>query len=39
LESLDFAEPAFAFRFDDAGFEVVADLFESGALCGVWSQE
>jgi hypothetical protein len=39
LESLDFAEPAFAFRLDDAGFEIVADLFEPGALCGVRSQE
>jgi hypothetical protein len=31
-ESFDFAEPAFAFGFDDAGIEVVADLFQSGAL-------
>jgi hypothetical protein len=39
LESLDFAEPAFAFRLDDAGFEIAADLFQPGALCGVRSQE
>jgi hypothetical protein len=39
LESFEFAEPAFAFGLDDAGFEVVAGLFESGALCGAWSQE
>jgi phosphatidate phosphatase APP1 len=39
LESLDFAEPSFAFRLDDAGFEVVADLDESVTLCGVRSQE
>lgn len=32
LEAFDFAEPAFAFCFDDAGFQIVADLFESGAL-------
>jgi hypothetical protein len=35
LKSLDFPEPAFPFRLDDAGFQVIADLFESGALCRV----
>jgi len=32
LESLDFAEPAFAFRLDDAGLKIVADLLQSGSL-------
>jgi hypothetical protein len=32
LKSFDFAEPAFAFGLDDAGLQIVADLFESGAL-------
>jgi hypothetical protein len=33
LEAFDSAEPAFAFRLDDASFEVVADLDQSGSLC------
>lgn len=39
LQTLDFAEPAFAFGFDDADFEVVVDLFEPGPLGGVRSKE
>lgn len=39
LEALDFAEPAFAFGFDDAGFKVVVDLLEPGPLGGVRSEE
>ncbi|WP_204080156.1 hypothetical protein [Mycobacterium riyadhense] len=35
LESFDFAEPALVLRFGDAGFEVVSDLNEPGALVGV----
>jgi hypothetical protein len=35
LESFDFAEPAFALGFGDAGGEVVADLGEAVALGGV----
>lgn len=37
-ESFDFAEPAFAVGFVDAGEQVVADLGESAALLGVRSQ-
>jgi hypothetical protein len=36
LQSFDFAEPAFAFGFGDAGGEVVADVGEAVALGGVW---
>jgi hypothetical protein len=32
LKSFDFAEPAFAFGLDDAGLQIVADLFEPAAL-------
>jgi hypothetical protein len=32
LESFDFAEPAFALGFGDAGDEVVADLGDAGPL-------
>ena len=32
LKAFDFAEPAFAFGLDDAGLEIVADLFEPAAL-------
>jgi hypothetical protein len=39
LQPLDFAEPAFPFRLDDSGLEVVADLFEPGSLRRIWSQE
>ena len=35
MESFDFAEPAFAFGFGDAGDEVVADLGDAGPLGGV----
>ncbi|WP_227998872.1 hypothetical protein [Nocardia australiensis] len=35
----NYAEPAFAFGFDDAGFEVVVDLFEPGPLGGVRPEE
>ncbi len=35
VESFDFAEPALVLRFGDAGFEVVSDLNEPGALVGV----
>ena len=35
LESFDFAGPAFAFGFGDAGDEVVADLGDAGPLGGV----
>ncbi len=35
LEPFNLAEPAFAFSFDDAGDEVVADLGEPVALGGV----
>ena len=34
LESFDFAEPAFAFGFGDAGGEVVADLDQTGRWVG-----
>ncbi len=34
LESFDFAGPAFAFGFGDAGDEVVADLGDAVALAG-----
>jgi hypothetical protein len=34
-EAFDFAEPAFAFGFGDAGGQVVADLGEPSALGGV----
>ncbi|GLB92279.1 hypothetical protein Mkiyose1088_42450 [Mycobacterium kiyosense] len=33
LQAFDFAEPAFASGLGDAGFEVVADLDETIALC------
>src|SRR5271165_6416380 len=36
LESLDFAEPAFALGFGDAGGEVVADLGDAVPLGGIW---
>ena len=39
LQSLDFAEPAFAFGFGDAVVQVGADLLEPGALGWVWPQE
>ena len=32
LQSFDFAKPALALRFGDAGFEVVSDLNEPGSL-------
>ena len=35
LQSFDFAKPALALRFGDAGFEVVSDLNEPGSLVGV----
>ena len=35
LESVDFAEPAFAFGFGDSVGEVVPDLFETVVLGGV----
>ena len=35
LEAFDFAEPAFAFGFGDAGDQVVADLGEAGPLGGI----
>jgi hypothetical protein len=39
VESFDFAEPALLLGLDDAGFEVVADFFQPGALRRVRSQE
>jgi len=39
LEPFDLAEPAFAFGLDDAGFEVVADLFQPGPLSRVRLQD
>jgi hypothetical protein len=39
LESLGFADPAFALGFGDASQEVVADLFEAVPLGGVDSEE
>jgi hypothetical protein len=36
LEALDFAEPALAVGFGDAGYQVVADLGDAGPLGGVW---
>jgi len=36
LESFDFAKPALAFGFSDAGFEVVADLDQPLTLGRVW---
>ena len=39
LESVDFAEPAFASGFVDAGEEVVADLLDAVATGGIRSQE
>ena len=39
LESFYFAEPAFAFGFGYAVVQVTADLFEPGALGGVWPQK
>ena len=39
LESFDLAEPAFAFGFGYAGFEVVANLNETIALCWVWPEQ
>ena len=38
LESFGFAGPAFAFRFGDAGQEVVADFFEAVPLGGVGAE-
>jgi hypothetical protein len=35
LESFDFAEPAFAFGFSDAGDQVVADFGNALALSGI----
>jgi hypothetical protein len=35
LQPVDLAEPAFAAGFGDASVEVVADLDQPGALCGV----
>ena len=35
LESFDFAEPAFAFGFGDAGDQVVADFGNALALSGI----
>jgi hypothetical protein len=39
LQSLDFAEPAFALGFGDAVMEVVPDLLQPLSLRGVWPQE
>jgi hypothetical protein len=39
LEAFDFPEPAFAFGLDNAGLQIVADLFEPGALRRVRPQE
>ena len=39
LQPLDLAEPAFPFSFVDAGQEVVAHLFEPGALGGLGPEE
>jgi hypothetical protein len=36
VEALDFAEPALAVGFGDAGYQVVADLGDAGPLGGVW---
>jgi len=38
LESFDFPEPALAFGFGYAGFEVVVDLNETIVLCWVWPE-
>jgi hypothetical protein len=39
LQSLDLAEPAFAFGFGDPAGQVVADLQQPGSLGGVRPQE
>jgi hypothetical protein len=39
LESVDFAQPAFASGFVDAGEQVVADLLDAVAAGGLWPQE
>lgn len=39
LRAPDLTQPAFAFGLDEAGFEVVADLFEPGTLRRIRSQE
>jgi len=39
LESLDLAEPAFAFGLGDAVVQISADFFEPSALAGVRPQE
>ena len=39
LKAFDFAEPALAFGFGDAGGEVVADLDQPGSLSGVWPEQ
>ena len=39
LESLDLAEPAFAFSLGDPVVQVVADLLEPGPLGGIRPQE
>ena len=39
LQAVDFAEPAFASGFGDAGVQVVADLDQPLALCGVGAHQ
>ncbi|MFF3350367.1 hypothetical protein [Streptomyces sp. NPDC002779] len=38
-QPFDFAEPAFAFGFGDAGDKVVADVDEPCPLGWIWSEE
>jgi len=39
LEAVDLAEPALLAGFGDAGVQVVADLDQPWALCGVGAQQ
>ena len=36
FEALDFAEPAFVFRFGYAGEQVIANLGDARPLSGIW---